>query len=232
MQVSPPTVDQGRVADAVAALRGRIGELAGGRDVQIVAVTKGFGSDAIRAAAAAGCSMVGENYAQELVAKVDELGGLDADGLPQVHFIGRLQTNKVRHVAAIVDVWQSVDRPSIVDEIARRAARATVFVQVNATGEAGKGGCLPDHVEALVRHCRAAQLDVAGLMAVGPTSPSAAATGEAFALVRRLADDNGLIGRSMGMSADMEIAIEHGATHVRIGSALFGQRPHPRARIG
>ncbi len=229
-----PTVDPLAVVDSVASIRRRIRALGGDREIQLVAVTKGFGADAIRAAAAAGCTMVGENYAQELLAKLGQLtagSGADPLAMPQVHFIGRLQTNKVRLIAAIVDVWQSVDRAPLVDEIARRAPGATVFIQVNATGEVDKGGCPPAHVAALVERCRTALLDVEGLMTVGPTGAAADRTAAAFALVRRLADDNGLSGCSMGMSDDMDIAIEHGATHVRIGSAVFGARPHQRTQI-
>ncbi len=175
--------------------------------------------------------MVGENYAQELIAKVAVLRSEDAI-VPQVHFIGQLQTNKVRQIAGIVDVWQSVDRTALIDEIVRRAPGAKVFVQVNSTEEDGKGGCSPADVGSLVQRCRAGGLGVEGLMTIGPTSQDGSETKRAFMLVRGLADDNGLTGCSMGMSDDMAIAVESGATHVRIGSAIFGTRPHPQTRIG
>lgn len=223
-------VDAARVRDAIGAVRSRIAALAGDRPVELIAVTKGFGADALDAAVAAGCSLVGENYAQELVAKIAERPtGHDA---LEVHFIGQLQTNKVRAVAGIVDVWQSVDRTSLADEIAKRANGARIFVQVNTTAEDAKGGCAPAEVAALVEHCRAGGLRVEGLMTVGPTSGDRADTSTAFALLRRLADDNGLAGCSMGMTDDYDLGIEHGATHVRLGSALFGERPKRATSIG
>ncbi len=222
-------VDAARVRDAVHDVRQRIAALAGDRSVELIAVTKGFGVDALDAALAAGCALVGENYAQELVAKIASRptgrGGLE------VHFIGQLQTNKVRSIAGIVDVWQSVDRVALADEIAKRAAGARVFVQVNTTAEGAKGGCAPSSVTDLVEHCHAAGLRVEGLMTVGPTSGQRSETAVAFALLRRLADDNGLVGCSMGMTNDYDLGIENGATHVRIGSALFGERPKRAASI-
>lgn len=234
------SVDPSAVADAVDGIRQRIHALAGDRPVHLVAVTKGFGADAIVAAAAAGCTMVGESYGQELIAKVADLADLDdlADASdpvpatrPAIHFIGQLQTNKVRQLVGIVDVWQTVDRVSLVDEIARRAAGATIMIQVNATGEPAKGGCHPSEVDELIVRARGAGLDVDGLMTIGPTSQNRADTAAAFATVRSLVDDHGLVSCSMGMSDDMDLAIEHGATHVRIGSAVFGARPHQRAPI-
>jgi pyridoxal phosphate enzyme (YggS family) len=216
-------VDPAAVVAAVAAVKNRIRELSAGREVHLIAVTKGFGADAIRAAVAAGCSMVGENYAQELQRKMVELGAESAK--PEVHFIGQLQTNKVRLLASLVDVWQTVDRPSVVAEIARRAPGATIFVQVNTTDESAKGGCAPVDTAALVDQARVAGLNVSGLMTVGPTSGDPQLTADAFGELRVLADRLGLHACSMGMSGDYETAIAHGATHVRIGSALFGARP-------
>jgi len=221
--VSDRLVDPAAVASAVTAITARIRELASGREVQLIAVTKGFGADAIEAAVSAGCTAIGENYAQELQHKLAVLG--DDFARPEVHFIGQLQTNKVRLIASLVDVWQTVDRPSVVAEIARRAPGATAFVQVNTTDEAGKGGCVPDDTEGLVDRCRTAGLVVSGLMTVGPTSADPQQTADAFGELRALADRLGLPGCSMGMSGDYETAIAHGATHVRIGSALFGARP-------
>ena len=226
---STTPVDAGRVRDAVHDIRERIAALAGDRPVELIAVTKGFGADALDAALAAGCGLVGENYAQELVAKVESRPS-GRDGL-EVHFIGQLQTNKVRLVVSIVDVWQTVDRAALADEIAKRAVGARVFVQVNTTSEDAKGGCPPASAGGLVEHCREAGLQVEGLMTVGPTSGDRAETASAFTLLRRLADDNGLVGCSMGMTGDYDLGIEHGATHVRIGSALFGERPKRAASI-
>ncbi len=196
---------------------------AGGVDVEVLAVTKTFGAIAVRAARAAGCRAIGENYAQEVVAK---LGGSEhavRDGLA-VHFIGQLQTNKVRQLAPIVDVWETVDRPSLVAELAKRAPGAVVLVQVNTSGEFGKGGCAVADVPSLVDRARAAGLVVRGLMTVGPTAGGPEDARPGFDAVRALVDDLGLEVCSMGMSGDLEVAVGAGSTEVRIGSALFGAR--------
>ncbi len=191
-----------------------------GADVDVLAVTKGFGPDAVTAAAAAGLRTIGENYAQELVTKAPTAA---AHGL-RVHFIGRLQSNKVRQLAGLVDVWETVDRRRLVAEIARRAPGAVVLVQVDATGEAGKGGCPVGEVPGLVDAARDAGLQVAGLMTVGPTEGGPEAARPAFRTVRRLTDELGLGTCSMGMSGDLEVAVEEGSTQVRVGTALFGPR--------
>jgi pyridoxal phosphate enzyme (YggS family) len=219
-------VDPVEVAARVEEARARIttagGALSGPAAVRIVAVTKTFGVDAVRAALAAGCTAIGENYAQELITKTS---ALDPDEpRPEVHFIGRLQSNKVRLLADVVDVWQSVDRDSVVREIARRAPNASILLQVNATGEQDKGGCAPEGVPALMSSATAAGLTVLGLMTVGPTDGDTAATRAAFATTRRLCDDLGLAECSMGMTHDLEVAVEEGATMVRLGTALFGRR--------
>ena len=228
-------IDPQLVAAALESVRRRIRVHAGDRHVELIAVTKGFGVDAIQAGVAAGCRSIGENYAQELRDKIDALRVLNGEAevtsspvIPQVHFIGQLQRNKVRTIIACVDVWQSVDRSSLADEIAHRAPGATVFVQVNTTDEASKGGCAPADAEALVAHCGALDLNVVGLMTVGPTNGDTALTRAAFHQLRSRADDLGLAFCSMGMSGDLEIALEQGATHIRIGSALFGERPQRR----
>lgn len=215
-------VDAAAVAHNVAAITARIAAASGGRPVELVAVTKAFSVDAIRAAMAAGCHSIGENYAQELLAKLAELG---EDERPAVHFIGHLQTNKVRQLAPVVTVWETLDRESVVDEVAKRAPGARVFVQVNISEEPQKGGCRPEDAAALVARARERGLAVEGLMAIGAIGP-ASETRAAFRRLRRLADDLGLPSASMGMSDDFEIAVEEGATHVRIGSALFGPRVH------
>jgi PLP dependent protein len=200
---------------------------AGSGDVAIVGVTKGHGAEAIRAAAGAGLTAVGESYAQELVAKDAELGLMDGDRWPRVHFIGGLQRNKVRRIAEIVDVWQSVDRPELADEIAQRAAGAEIMIQVHISNEESKGGCPPDDVADLVKRATHAGLLVTGLMAIGPLgAPEKARAG--FRMLRAMVDDLGLIECSMGMSADLEIAVEEGSTMIRVGTDLFGPRP-PRA---
>lgn len=190
-------------------------------DVHVLPVTKGFDGAAIEAAAAAGCSVVGENYAQDLLGKVEVIKRL---GLG-VEFIGQLQSNKVRQIADVVTVWATIDRSSIVAEVAKRAPGAHVLVQVNATGEVRKGGCAPSEVGELIDRARAAGLVVDGLMTVGPTGQPPEAARRPFETVRRLVDEHGLTTCSMGMSADVEVAVSCGSTQVRVGSSLFGPRP-------
>lgn len=213
-------IDPDAVAHNVAVVRDRIARSASGREVELVAVTKTFPPEAVRAAMAAGCHSIGESYAQELVVKLGELG----DGpRPEVRFIGRLQTNKVRSLVGIVDVFETVDRRSLIDELARRAPGARCLVQVNVSDEAQKGGCAPPDTAGLVAAAIASGLVVEGLMTIGAAGPPEAARA-GFRMLRRFADELGLVACSMGMSGDLEVAVEEGATHVRVGSALFGAR--------
>ena len=218
-------MDQRSVSEAVAALRNRIAQ-AGGTNVALVGVTKTFGSDAWRFAKAAGCDAVGENYAQEVVQKAGEVAL--ADRLP-VHFIGQLQSNKIKQLVGIVDVWQSIDRLALLTEIAKRTPESgsQVLLQVNVTGEDEKGGCAPIHVGELSRAARDLGIEVLGLMAVGPTNEDPIVARSAFRMLRTLVDEHGLRQCSMGMTGDLEIAVEEGSTMVRVGSALFGNRPSP-----
>ena len=215
------------VAAALNDVRARI-EAAGGRDVAIVAVTKGFPVEAWAAAQAAGLEAVGESYAQEALAKRAAWAErAEVAPAPALHFVGRLQTNKIRSLAGSVALWQSVDREAVVDELARRDPGAAVLVQVNISGEDQKGGCSPSDAARLVRRAELADLVVRGLMAVGPTgSPEVARP--AFARLRALTDDLGLVECSMGMSDDLEVAVGEGSTMVRVGTALFGPRPGRR----
>ncbi|MEM9517404.1 MAG: YggS family pyridoxal phosphate-dependent enzyme [Actinomycetota bacterium] len=193
--------------------------------VNIVAVTKGFGGRAIDDAVAAGVRAIGENYAQELLAKRQTIDAARSSVPIEVHFIGGLQRNKVRQLIDVVDVWSSLDRESIIDEVAKRAPGARVQVQVNATDEASKSGAPVGEVPALIERARAVGLDVVGLMTIGPTHGGPEAARPAFARVRAMVDEFGLARCSMGMSADLEVAIEEGSTEVRLGTALFGPRP-------
>ena len=211
-----------RVADGLALVRTRIATAGGDVGaVRVVAVTKGFGADAIAAALANGLDDVGENYAQEAVAKLAALGPSAA---ARVHFIGRLQSNKIRMLAPVVTLWQTIDRAPLADALAQRVPGARVLVQVNVSDEPAKGGCAPDAAPALVERCRALGLSVEGLMTVGRTgAPDDARPG--FARLRSLCDRMGLAVCSMGMTDDLEAAVAEGATMVRVGSALFGMRP-------
>jgi pyridoxal phosphate enzyme (YggS family) len=217
------TADAGDdVGRRLAEVRGRI-ERAGGdvERVRIVAVTKGFGVESVVAAAAAGLVDIGENYADELVAKARATS--DVAGV-RWHFVGQLQRNKVRHVAPYVDLYQSVDRLRLGAELATRAAGARILVQVNLTDDPARGGVRPDEVAPLVGELGDLGLDVVGLMAVAPLGPLDLAR-DGFRTVRTLADRLALPERSYGMTDDLEIGVAEGATIVRLGTALFGPRP-------
>ena len=202
-------------------VRDRIASANGDPDrVRVLAVTKGHGVDAVRAALAVGLVDIGEDRTRELLAKADEIG----DGAPRWHFIGQVQRNKVRQVAHLVHLWQSVDRLRLGEEISKRSPGASVLVEVNLTEDPARGGIRPGLVPGLVEGLRDLGLQVRGLMAVGePGAPETVRSG--FRQVRELADQLGLPERSMGMSDDLELAVREGATMVRVGSALFGPRP-------
>jgi pyridoxal phosphate enzyme (YggS family) len=216
MDASTVRANLQRVRDRIAAA---------GRDpesVALVAVTKGHPASIVRSAVEAGLVDLGENYAQELEAKAGDV----SDGSEEVrwHFIGQLQRNKVRHVAHLVSVWQSVDRLRLGEEIARHRPAARVLVQVNLTEDPNRGGTRPGLAAGLVDGLRDLGLDVGGLMAVAPVGDERTIR-QAFRLVVDLADRLALPERSIGMSEDFELAVQEGSTMVRIGSALFGPRP-------
>ena len=218
-----PTVAD--VAARLAEVWERIEAAGGSREtVEVVGVTKTFPIGFVAAALGAGIVDIGENYAQELVAKDEQAS---AAGLaPRWHFIGGLQRNKVKLLAGRVTAWHTMDRESLLAEVAKRCDSATVFIQVNTTGEPQKSGCEPAEASALVEHGRSLGLDVVGLMTVGPTGgvdprPS-------FDHLRALAERCEVQQLSMGMSADYEMAVAHGSTAVRIGSVLFGPRTATR----
>lgn len=224
---APPDV-AAQVARRLADLRERIA--ASGRDpgsVRIVAVTKGHGPEVCAAAAANGLVDLGESYAQELAAKAAEPALADE---VRWHFVGGLQSRRVRSMAGHVHLWQSVDRAALVAEVARFAPGARVLVQVALSGEPGKAGCRWDDAPALVADATAAGLIVEGLMGVGPTTGGPEAARPGFRRLRQLADELGLGTVSMGMSGDLPVALEEGATMLRVGTALFGPRP-PRAAV-
>lgn len=193
--------------------------------VALVAVTKGFGADTVRAALDAGLVDMGESYVQELAAKAAEI---DADEgrtvWPRWHAIGRLQRNKVRKAAPHVTLWHSVDRLSLGAEIARVAPGARVLVQVNTSGEESKAGCTPAMAPAVVEGLVDLGLDVAGVMTMAPAGPPEGAR-PAFRAARELRDRLGLSELSMGMTDDLDVALAEGATIVRVGRGLFGPRP-------
>ena len=192
-------------------------------DVTLIAVSKTHEAAAIRPLLEAGQRVFGENRVQEAAAKWSGLRGEFAG--VELHLIGQLQSNKAAEAADVFDVIHSLDRPSLVAALAKALPGAqrckTCFVQVNIGAEAQKGGCEIADLPALLAQARAAQIPLAGLMCVPPEGIEPAPF---FALLAKLADDNGLTGLSMGMSGDFETAIMLGATHVRVGSALFGAR--------
>ena len=207
------------VAANLATIRARIAS--SGRDidsVRVVAVTKTFAASHVLAARQAGLTSVGENYVDELCAKRRACAGLDVSW----HYLGALQSNKIAKVLDCADVLCAVARAKELERIAAHSAHAALYVQVDFTGAAQRNGAAPDGVAALVGRARALSLDVRGWMTVAPPDPVAARA--AFAATSALADDLGLRERSMGMSDDLEIACELGATEVRIGRGLFGPR--------
>ena len=191
--------------------------------VSLIAVSKTQGADAIRPLIEAGQRDFGENRVQEAQ---DKWPGLKADstGL-RVHLIGTLQSNKAADAVALFDSIHSVDRPSLVEALAkamgRQGRRPDCFLQVNIGDEPQKGGCAVADLPALVEKARAARLPIAGLMCIPPADVEPAPY---FALLAKLARSHDLPGLSMGMSADYETAVMVGATHVRVGTALFGER--------
>ncbi len=217
-----------RIAPEVAVRRDqllrRISELTD-RDVRVVAVTKGHPPEVAVAAYEVGFRDLGENYAQELLRKVGSVAGGTGDGAEEVrwHFVGRLQSNKVRQLVDHVYLWQSIDRLSLIRELAKRAPGAQILIQVDLAGIDGRGGADPAEVPGLVAAAGDSGLLVRGLMGVADPH-DVVATRRAFARTVETAGELGLAEVSIGMSGDMEDAIAAGATMVRIGTGLFGAR--------
>ncbi|GAC1404216.1 MAG: YggS family pyridoxal phosphate-dependent enzyme [Novosphingobium sp.] len=193
-------------------------------DVTLIAISKTHPAETIAPLIAAGQRVFGENRVQEAQAKWPEL----VAGTPDIrlHLVGQLQSNKAEDAVALFDCIHSLDRPSLVTALARAMDKAgkqvPCFIQVNIGDEPQKGGCAIADLPALIDQARQAAIPLAGLMCVPPAGIEPAPF---FALLGKLASDNGLsTGLSMGMSDDFETAIQLGATHVRVGSALFGSR--------
>lgn len=209
---------------------GRAARLAGREagDVTLVAISKTHVSQVIEPLLAAGHCVFGENRVQEAQAKWPALRETYPD--VALHLVGRLQSNKAAEATALFDAIHSVDRASLVNALAKAmdaaGKRPDCFLQVNIGDEAQKGGCAVGEVPALVAAMRAADLPLAGLMCLPPADTEAAPY---FALLAKIGRDEGVAGLSTGMSDDFETAVMLGATHVRVGSALFGQRPETRA---
>jgi uncharacterized pyridoxal phosphate-containing UPF0001 family protein len=208
-----------RVARNLSALHARI--TATGRDlatIRVVAVTKTFGVDAVRAAAANGLVDVGENYVDELETKYAQSRDLDLSW----YFLGALQTNKIARAAACATVLCTVSRVKELERIAAGTHRPALYVQVDYTGGATRNGALASDVPTLVQRARDLALDVRGLMTVA--APERSEARKAFAALAALREDQGLAECSMGMSDDLEEACEMGTSELRIGRALFGER--------
>lgn len=213
----------------LAEVRDRIAEAAraAGRnpaDITLVAVSKTHGADRVREVLEAGHRVFGENRVQEAQEKFPALKAAYPD--IELHLIGPLQTNKARDAVALFDVIQSVDRErlavTLAKEMERAGKRPACFIQVNTGEEPQKAGILPAELDAFVATCRDThKLPVIGLMCIPPVDEEPALH---FALLAKMAARNGLAKVSMGMSADYETAVRLGATHVRVGSALFGVR--------
>ena len=194
-------------------------------DVTLVAVSKTHGADRVRELLDVGHRVFGENRVQEAQGKFPELKAAWPD--LELHLIGPLQTNKARDAVELFDIIQSVDREklatALVKEMDRLGRRPACYIQVNTGEEPQKAGILPKDLDTFVAACRDQyQLPVVGLMCIPPVDEEPALH---FALLAKMAARNGLTKLSMGMSADYETAVRLGATHVRVGSALFGARP-------
>ena len=218
------------VAGNLAAIKQEIAETAeaAGRDpraVALIAVSKLHGAERIQAALEAGHRRFGENRVQEAQAKWPELKAAYAN--VSLHLIGHLQTNKAEDAVALFDVIETVDRPKLARSLAKAMTkcgrRPDLLIQVNTGEEPQKGGIAPGQTDAFVALCRdELALPVKGLMCLPPIEDEPAPH---FALLRKIADRNGLAVVSMGMSADYTIAVQFGATAVRVGTAVFGARP-------
>ena len=207
----------------ISAAEAKAGRVPG--SVQLIAVSKVQPNARVEAVLIEGHRCFGENRVQEAAGKWPDFAtryqGLD------LHLIGPLQTNKARQAMELFDVIHTLDRPKLAKTIARLAqelgACPDLFIQVNTGAEPQKAGILPEDTDAFVKECRDLDLSVQGLMCIPPVDEPA---GEHFSMLADMAERNGLKGLSMGMSSDFEEAIAKGATHVRVGSAIFGARAY------
>ena len=216
---------------ALAEIQARIraAERAAGRSdgaVTLIAVSKVQPAERVEAVLAEGHRVFGENYVQEAAGKWP--GWRDRFGKVELHMIGPLQTNKAKVAVDLFDAIHTLDRPSLAQKLAglqqARGALPKLFVQVNTGAEPQKAGVRPEDLASFLRDCRGMDLPPVGLMCIPPEEEDSRPH---FAMLARMAADHGLQGLSMGMSGDFESAIAHGATHVRVGSAIFGARAYP-----
>lgn len=193
--------------------------------VRLIAVSKVQPPERVEAVLQAGHRVFGENYVQEAAAKWP--AWRETYGPLELHMIGPLQSNKAKVAVELFDAIHTLDRPSLAQKLASlqqaQGGLPTLFVQVNTGEEPQKAGVLPADLPAFLRDCRALDLSPAGLMCIPPEGQDSTPH---FAMLARMAADHGLAGLSMGMSSDFEAAIAQGATHVRVGSAIFGARSY------
>lgn len=192
-------------------------------DIHLIAVSKVQPLERVESVLDQGHRLFGENRVQEAAGKWPDLQETYPDA--KVHLIGPLQTNKARQAMQMFEAIHSVDRPKLAHSLARLAqelgACPDLFIQINTGEEPQKAGALPRDADAFIKECRALDLPVKGLMCIPPAEETPSLH---FALLRKIAERNGLSGLSMGMSSDFEQAISFGATHIRVGSAIFGER--------
>ncbi len=212
------------IRERIAAAEAAAGRTAG--SVELIAVSKLQPEDRVRAVLDAGQRVFGENYVQEAGRRWPPLRETHPD--IRLHMIGPLQGNKARQALTLFDAIHTLDRPGLAERIARLAQAEgrcpELFAQVNTGAEPQKAGIPPEKADGFIAACRKFDLPLSGLMCIPPEGQDPAPH---FALLARIANANGLAGLSMGMSADFEAAIAAGATHVRVGSAIFGARPAP-----
>jgi len=218
------------LAERLAQVRADVARLAS-RPVTIIAVTKGFGADAVRAALAAGVADIGENRVQEALQKQDEFGARDSGLAIRWHLIGHLQRNKAKVVPGRFELVHSVDSLALATELDKRASGLRVLLQVNVAGEEQKSGCVPEEARTLARQISAlGNLRLEGLMTIAPFTDDVDVQHRTFRGLRVLRDmikeEEGLWlpTLSMGMSGDYATAVAEGATVIRLGTALFGPR--------
>lgn len=213
---------------ALADIKARIAaaERAAGRpegSVALIAVSKIQPLDRVVSVLEAGHSVFGENYVQEAAGKWPDLRARFPG--TKVHMIGPLQTNKAKTALELFDAIHTLDRPSLAEKLSRlvqaRGVAPELFVQVNTGSEPQKAGVLPEYADGFIAACRMLDLPVTGLMCIPPDGEDSAPH---FRMLAEIAERNGVSALSMGMSSDFEVAIAHGATHVRVGSAIFGAR--------
>ncbi|MEQ8250379.1 MAG: YggS family pyridoxal phosphate-dependent enzyme [Oceanibaculum nanhaiense] len=224
------------IAGNIATIRSRIAKAARAArrdpaEIRLIAVSKAQPADRIQAALAAGQRLFGENRVQEAQLRWPDLRASYPD--LDIHLIGPLQTNKVKEAVALFDAIQTVDRPKLAQALAvemeKTGRRLPCYVQVNTGEEEQKAGALPEEADGFIAECRALGLDIVGLMCIPPVEEE---PGLHFALLREIARRNGIGHLSMGMSADYDAAIPFGATEVRVGTAIFGDRGDWKQLVG